>query len=62
MNHADIGQLLQARREALTSEALVAGTLFPALVPTLLDEAPSPLIVPDVAEVAERTHTPPKKL
>ena len=47
------------------ADALVAGTLPPALVPqvaTLLDEAPLPLIVAGVAEVAERTHTPPKTL
>jgi transcriptional regulator with XRE-family HTH domain len=47
------------------ADALVAGTLPPALVPqvaTLLDEAPLPLIVASVAEVAQRTHTPPKLL
>jgi transcriptional regulator with XRE-family HTH domain len=47
------------------ADALVAGTLPPALVPqvaTLLDEAPLPLIVAGVAEVAQRTHTPPKTL
>ena len=47
------------------ADALVAGTLPPALVPqvaTLLDEAPLPLIVAGVAEVALRTHTPPKLL
>lgn len=47
------------------ADALVAGTLPPALVPqvaTLLDEAPLPLIVAGVAEVAQRTHTPPKLL
>jgi transcriptional regulator with XRE-family HTH domain len=47
------------------ADALVAGALPPALVPqvaTLLDEAPLPLIVAGVAEVAERTHTPPKTL
>lgn len=45
--------------------ALVTGALPPALVPqvaTLLDEAPLPLIVAGVAEVAERTQTPPKAL
>ncbi|MBX3611109.1 MAG: helix-turn-helix domain-containing protein [Hydrogenophaga sp.] len=45
--------------------ALVAGDLPPSLVPqvaTLLDEAPLPLIVAGVVEVAERTHTPPKVL
>ena len=47
------------------ADALVVGTLPPALVPqvaTLLDEAPLALIVAGVAEVAERTHTPPKAL
>ena len=50
--------------EAL-ARALVDGALPPALVPqvaTLLDEAPLPLIVAGVQEVAERTHTPPKTL
>ena len=50
--------------EALT-RALVDGTLPAALVPqvaTLLDEAPLPLIVASVEEVAQRTHTPPKTL
>lgn len=44
---------------------MVALRVAPALVPqvaTLLDEAPLPLIVAGVAEVAERTHTPPKTL
>lgn len=47
------------------ADALVDGALPSALVPqvaTLLDEAPLPLIVAGVAEVAERTHTPPKTL
>jgi transcriptional regulator with XRE-family HTH domain len=47
------------------ADALVAGDLPPTLVPqvaTLLDEAPLPLIVAGVAEVAQRTHTPPKTL
>jgi transcriptional regulator with XRE-family HTH domain len=47
------------------ADALVAGALPPALVPqvaTLLDEAPLPLIVAGVEEVADRTHTPPKTL
>jgi transcriptional regulator with XRE-family HTH domain len=50
--------------EALT-RALVDGALPAALVPqvaTLLDEAPLPLIVASVEEVAARTHTPPKTL
>lgn len=50
--------------EAL-ARALVDGALPPALVPqvaTLLDEAPLPLIVAGVQEVAKRTHTPPKTL
>lgn len=50
--------------EAL-ARALVDGALPPALVPqvaTLLDEAPLPLIVAGVQEVAERTHTQPKTL
>jgi transcriptional regulator with XRE-family HTH domain len=50
--------------EAL-ARALVDGALPPALVAqvaTLLDEAPLPLIVAGVQEVAERTHTPPKTL
>lgn len=47
------------------ADALVTGAIPPALVPqvaTLLDEAPLPLIVAGVAEVAQRTHTPPKAL
>lgn len=55
----------QALQPGALADALVAGTLPPALVPqvaTLLDEAPLPLIVAGVAEVAERTHTPPKAL
>ncbi len=55
----------QALQPGDLADALVAGTLPPALVPqvaTLLDEAPLPLIVAGVAEVAERTHTPPKTL
>lgn len=47
------------------ADALVAGDLPPELVPqvaTLLDEAPLPLIVAGVAEVAEHTQTPPKTL
>ncbi|MDQ7743217.1 helix-turn-helix transcriptional regulator [Hydrogenophaga pseudoflava] len=55
----------QALQPGALADALVAGTLPPALVPqvsTLLDEAPLPLIVAGVAEVAERTHTPPKRL
>lgn len=45
------------------AKALVSGHLPDALVPqvsTLLDEAPLPLIVSSVEEVAQRTHTPPK--
>ncbi len=55
----------QALLPSALADALVAGDLPPALVPqvaTLLDEAPLPLIVAGVAEVAERTHTPPKTL
>ncbi|MEZ5646926.1 MAG: helix-turn-helix transcriptional regulator [Burkholderiaceae bacterium] len=55
----------QALSPGALADALVAGDLPPALVPhvaTLLDEAPLPLIVAGVAEVAERTHTPPKTL
>ena len=55
----------QALQPGALADALVAGTLPPALVPqvaTLLDEAPLPLIVAGVEEVAERTHTPPKTL
>jgi hypothetical protein len=47
------------------ADALVAGDLPLTLVPqvaTLLDEAPLQLIVAGVAEVAERTHTPPKTI
>jgi hypothetical protein len=42
-------------------QALVSGNLPDALVPqvsTLLDEAPLPLIVSGLEEVAQRTHTP----
>lgn len=56
-------------RHALLPEALAIaladGELPPALIPqvaTLLDEAPLPLIVAGVAEVAERTATSPKTL
>ena len=55
----------QALSPSVLADALVAGQLPPALVPqvaTLLDEAPLPLIVAGVAEVAERTQTPPKTL
>lgn len=55
----------QALPPGALANALVAGDLPPALVPqvaTLLDEAPLPLIVAVVAEVAERTQTPPKTL
>lgn len=55
----------QALQPGALADALVAGTLPPALVPqvaTLLDEAPLPLIVAGVAEVAESTHTHPKML
>ena len=55
----------QALSPGALADALVAGQLPPALVPqvaTLLDEAPLPLIVAGVAEVAERTQTPPKTL
>lgn len=44
MNLTDIGQLVQARRQALASDALAYAW------------------VAGVAEVAERTHTPPKML
>lgn len=47
------------------AQALVSGELPDALVPqvsTLLDEAPLPLIVSGLEEVAQRTHTPPKTL
>ena len=47
------------------AQALVSGDLPDALLPqvaTLLDEAPLPLIVSGLEEVAERTHTPPKTL
>ena len=55
----------QALSPGALADALVTGDLPPALVPqvaTLLDEAPLPLIVASVAEVAERTQTPPKTL
>ena len=55
----------QALSPGALADALVAGLLPPALVPqvaTLLDEASLPLIVAGVAEVAERTQTPPKTL
>ncbi len=47
------------------AQALVSGELPDALLPqvsTLLDEAPLPLIVSGLEEVAQRTHTPPKTL
>lgn len=47
------------------AKALVSGDLPDALVPqvsTLLDEAPLPLIVSGLEEVAQSTHTPPKTL
>jgi transcriptional regulator with XRE-family HTH domain len=47
------------------AQALVSGELPDALLPqvsTLLDEAPLPLIVSGLEEVAQRTHTPPKAL
>ena len=47
------------------AQALVSGDLPDALLPqvsTLLDEAPLPLIVSGLEEVAQRTHTPPKAL
>ena len=47
------------------AQALVSGELPNALVPqvsTLLDEAPLPLIVSGLEEVARRTDTPPKAL
>lgn len=50
---------------AALASALVDGALPTALIPqvaTLLDEAPLPLIVASVEEVAQRTHTPPKTL
>lgn len=55
----------QALPPGALANALVAGNLPPALVPqvaTLLDEAPLPLIVASVEEVAARTQTPPKTL
>ncbi|PUE34211.1 helix-turn-helix transcriptional regulator [Limnohabitans sp. Hippo3] len=47
------------------AQALISGELPDALLPqvsTLLDEAPLPLIVSGLEEVAQRTHTPPKTL
>lgn len=47
------------------ADALIDGALPAALVPqvaTLLDEAPLPLIVAGVEEIAARSHTPPKAL
>lgn len=47
------------------AQALVSGELPDALLPqvsTLIDEAPLPLIVSGLEEVAQRTHTPPKTL
>lgn len=47
------------------ADALVSGPLPLALVPhvaTLLDEAPLPLIVASLNEVAARTQAPPKRL
>ncbi len=47
------------------AQALVSGELPDALLPqvsTLLDEAPLPLIVSGLEEVAQRTHAPPKTL
>ena len=55
----------QALSPGALADALVAGNLPAALVPqvaTMLDEAPLSLIVAGVAEVAARTHTPPKTL
>jgi len=47
------------------AQALVSGDLPDALVAqvsTLIDEAPLPLIVAGIEEVAQRTHTTPKAL
>ena len=47
------------------AQALVSGELPDALLPqvsTLIDEAPLPLIVSGLEEVAQRTHTPPTTL
>lgn len=56
-------------RHALTpaelTKALVQGTWPEAITPhlaTLLDEAPLPLILGAVEQVARKTHTPPKTL
>lgn len=54
-----------ALRPDALADALVAGALPQALVPhvaTMLDEAPLPLILAGVEEVAQRTRTPPKTL
>ena len=55
----------QPLKAAELSRALVQGTLPPAITPhvaTLLDEAPLPLILATIEQVAHRTHTPPELL
>jgi transcriptional regulator with XRE-family HTH domain len=55
----------QALKPAELSQALVEGTLPAAITPhiaTLLDEAPLPLILRAVEQVARQTDTPPKML
>ena len=50
---------------AALSQAMVSGSLPEAITPqvaTLLDEAPLPLILAAVEQVAQQTHTPPKTL
>ena len=50
---------------AALSQAIVSGSLPEAITPqvaTLLDEAPLPLILAAVEQVAKQTHTPPKTL
>jgi transcriptional regulator with XRE-family HTH domain len=55
----------QALQPSDLAAALVDGTLPEAITPhvaTLLDEAPLPLILATVEQVARKTHTPPKTL
>lgn len=52
-------------RAAQLAQALASGELPPPLVPyvaTLLDEAPLPLLVSTVAQAAELSELPPKKI